>query len=227
MGRAIKEKMGRYHINIYAASQKNVPCVYTNSYMEAGGELVKLAEKEDAPPFHLVSVSHLDWDADLSPWPAPAVISRDDNFQGGADTYCDFLLQEVVPFVQGHLGKSSCNVICGYSMGGLFALWAPYRTEFFSRLVCASGSVWFPNFVEYVKRHPYPKNPEAVYLSLGDKETHSKNAYLQTTGKCMEELEAHFAGTGIETTFVENKGGHYDHPLHREALGITWVLSCQ
>lgn len=225
MERTIKETVGRYHINIYPAEIKGAPCVYTSAFMEAGGELVRLARRKNCPPFHLVSVSHLDWDADLSPWPAPAVISKDDNFQGGADTYCDFLLDKVVPFARGHLGVSDENVICGYSMGGLFALWVPYRTAFFDRVVCASGSVWFPNFVEYMKRHPYPENPAAIYLSLGDRETHSKNAYLQTTATCMSELEAHFAGIGIETTFVQNKGNHYDHPLRREALGITWVLT--
>lgn len=225
MRKAIKEKMGRYHVEIYPAEAENVPFVYTNSFFEAGGELVRLAQAEGAKPFQLISVSHLDWDVDLSPWPAPSVISRDDNFQGHADAYCDFLTEEVVPFAEKELGKASENVLAGYSMAGLFALYAPYRTKIFDKLVCASGSVWYPNFVEYVKQHPYPRNPQCIYLSLGDKETHTKNPYLQTTQTCMTELEARYLGAGIRTVFVTNVGGHHDHTTRREAQGIAWALN--
>lgn len=221
----IKEKMGRYHVEIYPSAVSGVPFVYTNSFMEAGGELVRLCEKEGAPPFQLISVSHLDWDVDLSPWPAPSVISRDDHFDGKADEYCDFLTGQVAAFAEQELGKSAGNVLAGYSMAGLFALYAPYRTEMFDKLVCGSGSVWYPNFVEYVKQHPYPRNPSCIYLSLGDRETHTKNPYLQTTHTCMTELEARFLGLGIKTTFVTNQGGHHDHAVRREAEGITWVLN--
>lgn len=224
MKKNIKEKMGRYHVEIYPTDADKAPFVYTNSFMEAGGELVRLAEKEGAPSFQLISVSHLDWDVDLSPWPAPSVISHDDHFEGRADEYCDFLMSEVVPFAERELGQASCSILAGYSMAGLFALYAPYRTEMFDKLVCGSGSVWYPNFVEYVKQHAYPKNPSCIYLSLGDKETHTRNPYLQTTHTCMTELEARFLGLGIKTIFVENEGGHHDHAVRREAEGITWVL---
>ncbi|MBD5560494.1 MAG: alpha/beta hydrolase [Clostridia bacterium] len=225
MSKTIKKKMGRYHVEIYPTQAEGTPFVYTNSFMEAGGELIKLAEKEGAPPFQLISISHLDWDVDLSPWPAPSVISRDDNFQGHADMFCDFITGEVVPFAEQELGeKPAVNVLAGYSMAGLFALYAPYRTEMFDKLVCASGSVWYPNFVEYVKQHPYPKKPACIYLSLGDKETHTKNPYLQTTHTCMTELEACFLGAGIDTVFETNEGGHHDHAVRREARGIIWAL---
>lgn len=220
-----KKKIGRYHVEIYPTETADAPFVYINSFMEAGGELKKLAAEEGAPPFQLISVSHLDWDVDLSPWPAPSVITHDDNFQGGADAYLDFILQEVVPFAESELGKPPLNVLAGYSMAGLFALYAPYRTEMFRKLVCASGSVWYPNFVEYVKQHAYPENPQCIYLSLGNKETQSRNAYLQTTENCMHALEARFLGLGIETVFVTNQGGHHDHAVRREAMGIAWALN--
>lgn len=193
--------------------------------MEAGPEILKDCRDSGCPPFALVSVSQLNWDEDLSPWPHDPVVSDDDHFTGQASAYCEFLLNVALPFAERELGKPSGWILGGYSMGGLFSLYAPYLTSTFSRLVCGSGSVWYPGFTEYARTHAFKKNPEAIYLSLGDKETHTKNPLLRTTQTAMEELEAHYKSLGIASTFELNHGGHYDHPSQRLAKGIRWVLT--
>lgn len=60
--------------------------------------------------------------------------------------------------------------IAGYSLAGLFALYAIYQTDVFTRVGCISGSLWFPGFLEYVFTHESKRRPGCLYFSLGDKE---------------------------------------------------------
>lgn len=39
----------------------------------------------------------------------------------------------------------------GYSLAGLFSLWAAYQTNLFAGIAAASPSVWFPGFLDYAK----------------------------------------------------------------------------
>ena len=41
------------------------------------------------------------------------------------------------------------HAIAGDSMAGLFAVYALYRTQVFSRVASASGSLWYPGLLEY------------------------------------------------------------------------------
>jgi predicted alpha/beta superfamily hydrolase len=51
--------------------------------------------------------------------------------------------------------KDPCKtyIIGGYSLAGLFALWASTRTDLFFGVAAASPSVWFPGFIDYMADH--------------------------------------------------------------------------
>ena len=70
--------------------------------------------------------------------------------------------------------------IAGYSLGGLFALYAAYHCDEFRRVASMSGSLWFPDFREYVLSHDFANRPDRIYLSLGDKEAKTRNPVLKT-----------------------------------------------
>ena len=59
-------------------------------------------------------------------------------------------------------------------MAGLFSLWAAYQTDAFAGVAAASPSIWFPDFLQYMKEHDI--RTESVYLSLGDREEKTRNA---------------------------------------------------
>ena len=44
-------------------------------------------------------------------------------------------------------GKASFIGIAGYSLAGLFALYALYKTDAFTRVASMSGSLWFPGIM--------------------------------------------------------------------------------
>ena len=83
----------------------------------------------------------------------------------------------------------------GYSLAGLFSLWAAYQTDVFSGIAAASPSVWFPGFIEYMKEHEIKS--ETVYLSLGDREEKTRNSVMSQVGNCIR--------MGYESIMINSK----------------------
>ena len=122
--------------------------------------------------FCLLAVRTDDWNRDLSPWQAPAVFGTE-GFGGRADR----TLEEILKLC-GNEGRR--YFIGGYSLAGLFALWAAVRTDRFAGVAAASPSVWFPGFVEYLREHDI--QCPSVYLSLGDREEKTRNPVMAAVG---------------------------------------------
>ena len=150
-------------------------------------------------------------------------MSKDDRFTGEADKYAKFLAEYILPRTK-TASEPKNRILAGYSMAGLFALYAPYVTDKFNKLVSASGSTWYPGFVSFVSHSEFLKKPEAIYLSLGDLESKSKNEYLQETENNTRELYKIYEKRGIKCTFELNSGNHFQDALHRLAKGIAWAI---
>ena len=122
----------------------------------------------DAPDCNLLVVGKLQWYHDMTPWSCPPLSKRGPAATGGADAYLETLASEIVPAARKKIRGSAPYVgIAGYSLAGLFALYAMYRCDCFARVASMSGSLWFPKFREYVLRHELMRKPEMLYMSLG------------------------------------------------------------
>ena len=115
--------------------------------------------------------------------------------------------------------------IAGYSLAGLFALYAIYRTDVFSRVGCTSGSLWFPGFKEYIFSHEPKRRPDCIYFSLGEKEAKTRNPVLKTVQENTEEIQAFYQSKGIDTVFQLNPGNHFVQGIERTIAGIQWLLN--
>lgn len=224
MKEPVKVEMDGKQVRIFRCEMQNAPIVYANMYMEAGRDVLTECEKLGCGPFHLVSISKLRWDEELSPWAHEPVVSKNDRFTGEANEYVQCLTEQIIPYAEKKTGAPSCRMIAGYSMGGLFALYAPYVTDAFSASVSASGSVWYPGFTEYVRTHDFRKKPDAVYLSLGDLESRTKNRFLCQAGHCTEALYSVYQQQEIPVVFEINPGNHYQDANLRLSKGIRWTL---
>ncbi len=211
-------------IYIYPADVPGAPVVFSNDYADIAEGLISACEKRGCPKFNHVSITKLNWNEELSPWSHPQLLSDNDNFTGGADDYLAVLEGEILPQAEEKMYKPGKRILSGYSMGGLFALYAAQKSEMFNAYVCASGSVWYPDFVEYVRKHEFEAKPKAIYLSIGDKESKTKHPLMSQTENNMRTLYSLYRKRGVDTTFVLNKGQHYKDPLGRMASGIEWTL---
>lgn len=115
--------------------------------------------------------------------------------------------------------------IAGYSLAGLFALYAIYQTDFFSRVGSMSGFFWFPGIKEYIFSYKPKRRPECMYFSLGEKESKTRNPVLKSMQQNTEEILAFYQRKGIGTVFQMNPGNHFNHAAERTAAGIVWILN--
>ena len=220
----VKFEIDGKQITFFKNENEDVPIVYANMYTEEGRSVLEQCKKLGCKPFHLVSITNLRWDEELSPWAHEPVVSKSDRFTGEADQYVGCMTCKIIPIIEDKIEPPTRRIIAGYSMGGLFALYAPYVTDMFSGSVSASGSVWYPRFVSYVKEHDFLRKPDAIYLSLGDTESRTKNPFFSQTENCMKELFSIYQNRTIESMFELNPGNHYKDAAYRLAKGITWIL---
>ena len=134
------------------------------------------------------------------------------------------MTEEIIPAAEKELQRSSLARIAGYSLAGLFALYAIYRTELFSRVGNMSGSLWFPGMKAYIFSHEPKRRPDCIYFSLGDKESKTRNPILRTVQENTEEICAYYQRRGIDTVFRLNPGNHFVQSVERTAAGIVWML---
>ncbi|MBP5595865.1 MAG: esterase [Pseudobutyrivibrio sp.] len=156
-----------------------------------------------------------DWNSDLSPWKAPAVFGKEGFGEGAAKT-----LEEVLKLC---VDKSKTYYIGGYSLAGLFALWAAYETDVFSGVAAASPSMWFPDFDEYMAQKEI--KTDTVYLSLGDKEEKARNPIMATVGDKIRKAYALLKEQDVNCTLEWNEGNHFKDADIRTAKGFVWVMN--
>ena len=164
--------------------------------------------------FCLAAVPVESWNRDLSPWEAPAVFGNEGFGGKAAET-----LGEILERFE---GDGRTLVLGGYSLAGLFALWAATRTDRFAGIAAASPSVWFPEFTDYLRVNPV--RSDAVYLSLGDREEKTRNPVMAEVGNRIRQAEEILKGQGVKTVLEWNPGNHFRDADLRTARAFAWVL---
>lgn len=161
--------------------------------------------------FRFVPVKVDNWNDDLSPWEAPPVFGKE-GFGGGAQKTLDTIMKIADD-------PSNTYIIGGYSLAGLFALWAAYQTNVFASVAAASPSVWFPGFTEYATEHDIMARK--VYLSLGDKEEKVNNPVMSTVGDNIRTIYDHLKSAGTDCILEYNSGNHFKDVLQRTARAFA------
>ena len=180
------------------------------------GEAERLAREMDGRTA-LFALSGEDWNRDLSPWAAPACFRGGDDFAGEGPAYLRRLARDVFPRAEALAGlPAGCpRAMAGYSLAGLFALWALLETDLFAGAASASGSLWFDGFDDYLVRSAARAAGKAVCLSLGDAEPRTRNRRLA----CVEErtvlAEDLLRAAGARVAAQRNPGNHFNDPEGR------------
>lgn len=175
---------------------------------------IKEIEKYVQTSFQLIAYPIKKWNHELSPWEAPAVFGKE-GFGAGANK----TLQEILKYCE---DKSKTYILGGYSLAGLFALWAAYQTDAFTAIAAASPSVWFPGYIDYMKTHEFLA--KAAYLSLGDREEKTKNPTMSQVGNCIREAHAILTEKEVKSILEWNPGNHFKDPELRTAKAFAWAI---
>ena len=155
-----------------------------------------------------------DWNRDLSPWKAPAVFGGDD-FGDGAQETLSLILRYCTD-------RTKRYCIGGYSLAGLFALWAAYETDVFTGAAAASPSIWFPGFTDHMRERNI--GARHVYLSLGKKEEKTRNRVMSTVGDRIREAHDVLSEQGADCVLEWNEGNHFRDAGLRTARAFLWIM---
>ena len=168
----------------------------------------------------VISVEGIDWNRDLTPWPAKAVFRGQPDFGGGAADYLRVLTQEIMPGAEEDLQPPK-RAVMGYSLGGLFAVYAALETDAFDAAASVSGSMWYPGFAEYAAQKK--RAPECAYFSVGEREKLSRNAAFRSIEDCTHAVMHALEERGAATVFELNPGGHFDDAPGRMRRALEWL----
>lgn len=168
-------------------------------------------------PYTLVCFCVNDWNRELSPWKAEAVYKDNAFGEGGKETL-SFVLNDLIPAFQDYKRM----YLGGYSLAGLYCLWAGYQTDVFEGIAACSPSVWFQNWMEYCQTNTL--KTKYVYLSLGRKEEKTRHPVMKTVGDNIRALHEIYQKENIDNILEWNDGNHFTDPEGRTAKGFTWLL---
>lgn len=212
------------------------------------GDVVDHSPVQTPEGVSLVNVGVDLWEENFSPWCAPRVFAKGPNFGDGAQKTLDTLINHVVPWAESELTKPPAyRVLVGYSLAGLFSLWAgvtqaaaattpqlstltaphaaaPAAT--FQRIGAVSGSFWFPDLLDYVDQQLSGGvvGLTHVYLSLGDREARTPNPQIMHVRENAELLASKLESAGITSTFELNRGNHFQNVEGRIQKALDWLV---
>ena len=172
-------------------------------------------------PWTLVACPCRDWNAEYSPWPAPPVFGQE-SFAGHGPETLRRLQEEILPAVEAVLGTPPRRLLGGYSLAGLFSLWAALQTDAFDGVACCSGSLWYPGWQEFLLVHA-DRAPRQVALSLGKTEERTRNAAMVRVGDATR-LTHTVLAQHCDCTLQWHPGGHFQNPAGRVACGFARLL---
>lgn len=172
----------------------------------------------------LVFLTGVDWNNDLSPWPAEGLCPGE-TFRGNGPGFLRFLEEAIFPEAEREMGNPALRYAAGVSMAGLFALWAAAEKPLFDGIASLSGSLWFDGFLPYLETCAFPPRLQRVYLSLGNREKRARNRRLASVQTCTGRTEELLRARNIPVVFQKNQGNHFDFPEERLEEALRYLLT--
>ena len=180
------------------------------------------------PPLNFVLLNANNRTDDYTPWPLQASETMPMDFEGKAEEHLSFISTHVIPFCESEYGLASSaekRVIGGYSLGGLFSLYAAVNTDLFGTVLSCSSSLWYPDFLDYLKEHPFKAAHPKLYMSVGDQEgTTATNLTADQTSNTIalkDFYEPKFQAGDFNFTLEE--GNHGNDISGRAWRAVEWV----
>ena len=129
----------------------------------------------------IVVIPDVNWNDDLTPWPAEGVFKKAKPFGGRATSFLDKLTNEIIPEAEKSLGVENAErTIMGVSLSGLFAVWAGFNTDIFTNVISISGSLWYDGFTEWMEKQAPSPQLKKICMLLGEKEKNAKDRRMVT-----------------------------------------------
>lgn len=199
------------------------PVIYVIDAPEFPFDLARVAAGRTSS---IVRVPVGDWGDNLTPWPAGSAFRGRPDYGGNAATTLEWLTANAMPSLERgwHLSPSR-RAVCGYSLGGLFSLYAFAHAGVFDACGCISGSVWYPGWVDHLRAVCTAPGTDLsgrfAFLSVGSREKHAPQPMLRSVEDNMGACAMILRGCGCEVAFEVGPGSHMQHEAERYDLALS------
>lgn len=166
-------------VRLFRGGENDSPLVVLLSYQPCGEEVLTLAHRRASEPVNILEITGVRWHDELSPWPAEPAFRGDLGYRGEGKAFLNVLDKVILPAALESLNLHPAKTaIMGYSLAGLFALYAGMECDRFDAVISVSGSLWFDGFLDYAKQHRVSRSVQYVYLSRRKGTHHQESAHV-------------------------------------------------
>lgn len=222
------EQIGKVRCSIWMHGRGG-PAIYWGTASSGKEQQEKtagfIARMAGEKPWTMVAFEMENWNRDYSPWALPSENDQAD-FAGGAKDTLVWLTDVCIPHIERRvLHGVSQRMIGGYSLAGLFSLFAFYESGLFEGAASCSGSLWYPGWKEYAGNQTCPVG-SVVYLSLGRKEEKTRSPMMSQVGDMTRwQYERLKQDANVRASeLVWHNGGHFTDVEQRIAQGFSWLI---
>ncbi len=129
----------------------------------------------------IVVIEDVNWNDNLTPWPAEGVFKKAKPFGGHAAVFLDKLTNKIIPEAERNMGVEDADrTIMGVPLSGLFAIWVGFNSNAFTNIISISGSLWYDGFVEWMNKQMPSSQIKKVCILLGEMEKNAKDKRMAT-----------------------------------------------
>jgi len=172
----------------------------------------------------IIAIDGKNRNADYTPWHSRPENPKYPEFEGKADKYLDFIVNTLKPYIEFNYPNITSHTISGYSLGGLFSLYAASKASCFDKCVSMSGSFWYSGWLDYLHMCSFNKNI-SVYLNCGKKEGSLKNGLAKGNyGFTCLTYEA-LLKKGLKEVKLElDNKNHLNYTAERFIKAFKWII---
>ena len=161
---ARKTTISGFSVHVKMSSVAGAPVVYLM------GNVADHSPVQVPESVSLVTVGVNLWEQNFSPWCAPRVFAKGPNFGDDAQKTLDTLIDQIIPWAESELTEPPAyRVLVGYSLAGLFSLWAGVSQSSTSKQAacgCQPGATAAPQLSAHAAPQP-DDTPTAIFQRIG------------------------------------------------------------
>lgn len=216
--------MDQIKYRFYSGGEEDLPLFVIPCFDNSSNQLVNLLANENIK-INIIFIYDLNWSNDLTPREATYFLKGEVNCEGNADVLIDFITNFLCnDIIKKFNLRPSFKAFIGLSLGGLFAIYLAFKTNYFKKIGSVSGSLWYPKFVDFIENSKVLDGVSTIYISLGDEEKNTKNELMKNvevdTLRCFDLIKGEVSNSFFEFT----KGNHFKKINERIIKAIKYLL---
>lgn len=177
----------------------------------------------------IVGITPIDRLREYSPWFCKALSEKFHDFEGKADNYLEFLLNNLQVYIEKKFRVSENKKdrkIIGYSLGGLVSLYSIYKNNNYGKIASICASQWYENWIKFINNENILNDNFKLIIIAGRKEGYKKDTIHRYAPKFSEQsYEIFKRRIGLKNIrMIWDEYDHHENVLNRYKIALEFLL---